>query len=235
MNVIRHRNAQNRRRSFSLIELLVVVAIIAILAAMLLPALNGARESAKSAACMGNLRQIIEAMMLYADDYAGLLPPQSTGTIDWSGLLTNTVVHIPALFRCPSDRNERRPIFAGCAWRSYAVNSGKFTLAAVGYRCPWPTNGPPAKLADVPQPVFLLSENHGVSPSTPPYNTGAIVGVAEMEGIDGLASQTHRSGANYGLRDGRVEYLAKAYIDQWRADTDYSGQPKEKGDPWKWK
>lgn len=59
----------NRKKSFSLIEMLVVIAIIAILAAMLLPALNKAREQARKIACINNLRQQGFAVNAYSGDF----------------------------------------------------------------------------------------------------------------------------------------------------------------------
>ena len=59
------------KRGFTLIELLVVVAIIAILAAMLLPALQRAREQAKAASCQQNLKNQSAAMSMYITDYGG--------------------------------------------------------------------------------------------------------------------------------------------------------------------
>ena len=55
-------------RGFTLVELLVVIAIIAVLMAILMPALNRVREQGKRAACFGNLKQLILAWVIYADE-----------------------------------------------------------------------------------------------------------------------------------------------------------------------
>jgi prepilin-type N-terminal cleavage/methylation domain-containing protein/prepilin-type processing-associated H-X9-DG protein len=88
------------RRSFTLIELLVVIAIIAILAAMLLPALAKAREKARTASCMSNLKQLDLGCFMYADDNKEIYPTWTTSPYYLGCVLpyvTDTKVFI-----CPS-------------------------------------------------------------------------------------------------------------------------------------
>jgi prepilin-type N-terminal cleavage/methylation domain-containing protein/prepilin-type processing-associated H-X9-DG protein len=64
----------NRRRAFSLVELLVVIGIIAILIAVLMPALNSARRQSRTVRCLANLRQVGNAFYMYAQQYKGAWP-----------------------------------------------------------------------------------------------------------------------------------------------------------------
>lgn len=123
-SLVKSNHPSDGRSAFSLIELIVVIAIIAILTGLLLPAASQSRMKARNATCLNNLRQLGIATRLYADDNQERLPiaeilptlpidPQSPlpricdVLATYLGKTANTATNGGTVFRCPSDKNDR--------------------------------------------------------------------------------------------------------------------------------
>ncbi|MFH1496640.1 MAG: type II secretion system protein [Verrucomicrobiota bacterium] len=125
------------RRGFTLVELLTVVVIVGILATIVAVSLGRARASAREARCLGNLRQLGAASMLFAADYRDHLPD-----INWwpSELLpyTGAADAHDDLFWCPSATEEENPTSASRSLGRY--DNGDLIPIAYGINGNYPSN-----------------------------------------------------------------------------------------------
>lgn len=108
-----------RRCAFTLIELLVVIGVIALLIGLLLPAMGAARRSARTTACLANLRSLQQSQVLYSNDYRGALVDVGLahgGAGDESISFINTLAEYygtPEVLRAPGDASAYWPADRG--------------------------------------------------------------------------------------------------------------------------
>ncbi len=228
------------REAFTLVELLVVIGIIAVLVAMLLPALNRARSAANRTVCMSNLRQVGVMVQLYANNYQDKMPlGWWSGTQFWAGYIiaadtsawgvsfplwgklysAGLVRDQPRVWYCPSQRDERF-VFDGPRNKWYrtpeeatAAMLGTGTFLRTGYTLrPSPQARWTRDVPDFPKSAFYpLSKLKG----------NAIV--SDIIGVPGWRTSAtgHPDGVNVLYADRSVRLVPtkvwKSYVDQTAA------------------
>jgi prepilin-type N-terminal cleavage/methylation domain-containing protein/prepilin-type processing-associated H-X9-DG protein len=225
------------KRAFTLVELLVVISIIAVLLAILMPALRKARDQAQNIACTSNMRQIGLSLMLYAQDNNG----QSIWAVygppcdpSMNGVLGITLLD-KYLGLKPNDRVNRRrsPWFcpAGLAWTKknqrrnydpmpYGTTYG-WNACAIPYS-PWmPGWGPPSHILNLSQlkhagECAYIGDGHWLVPPD-----GAWTWLIQIDPLYWAVPELlHNKGANFAFFDGHAEHRSDKNIPAGRKRGD---------------
>ncbi len=175
------------RRGFTLIELLVVIAIIAILAAILFPVFARAREKARQASCLSNVKQAVLAGLMYAQDYDERLcsqtmnPASTEGYPMWYDLIQPYIKN-DQMRRCPSVASSSM----GYGWHVQIPRTG-YALDSVG------------KTAE----TILVADNN----ATRGFLRAGIGGCSHGDCVNGQFAARHNDVGNCGFIDGHAKAL----------------------------
>jgi prepilin-type N-terminal cleavage/methylation domain-containing protein/prepilin-type processing-associated H-X9-DG protein len=226
-------------RGFTLVELLVVIAIIGVLVALLLPAVQAARASARTSTCKSQMRQLSIATIQYCDAHRGEFPKwwhvdDVTGAGSWIFTLAPYLENVDSLRICPEDRlaDERRKARAS----SYYINNylaSKGNDNATNLRQLNATSRT-ILMFEGPDQFELVEQDPATYPGYPtdPYGLRKREHVHANEWFSKNAKELgivmdlirrdvqidrHHNGAIYAFVDGHVDLIPESQIEEWAA------------------
>ena len=206
--------SRRQRRGFTLIEILVVISIISLLIGISVPALSRARENARRAKCLSNVRQLRVALQMYADSHDGRVPPRDydEGAV-WVDRLEPYYAN-RKLLRCPTDR--------GKVDVSYLMNGFIDYFVLHSFRGNWDeffgaykTGGFQAvRLSDIPKPAETITIGEKRADSDDDAYMDIWPAQYGSDHLTEVAHGKHRSGgnernggSNYAFADGSARFL----------------------------
>jgi prepilin-type processing-associated H-X9-DG protein/prepilin-type N-terminal cleavage/methylation domain-containing protein len=226
------RRVTSNRPAFTLIELLVVITVIGILAALLVTAINGAKEKARQIQCVNNVHQLGIGLQLFVQDnnvyplmvnmdfQKGTYPNQSTtwigtlGRVFEYGAKKNGHFYTKGIWHCPSLKNSPEKEQLSYGYNAYGVSPHEDTdsLGLGGHRV-WTKNStslaPPVAVSDVISPVEMMAIADGaiggngvIIPSSFDFWRRRSV---EDDGSGAAMNARHQGKANVLFCDGHVE------------------------------
>lgn len=216
--------------AFTLVEMLVVLAIIGILASLLMPSLASAKRRANSVKCLNHVRQLNIALSLYANDNDGEYPPRRPRSNSWIRVL-QPYYHDANILKCPQDRFSEKRSYLFNGWNDYF----RSTLSPEEFKqfdtWQWPHGIKETAVVYPSETITFGEKRTGSGHVHMDFNQGN-----EGNDVEQVDHQRHRTGsggakggANFAFVDGSARFLPYltslkpvnlwAVKDEWRNAT----------------
>lgn len=204
---------------FTLIELLVVIAIIAILAAILFPVFARARENARRASCISNLKQIGLGIMQYVQDYdETYVMGYNTPTTDYWFDVIQPYIKSDQIFVCPSATITTSPRTGnyGANRLALPVTNGSTNppMKAAAFTAPASTYMifDSGNYVLLPSQVLSPASSTSYMPGTKNYLASTAPDPSNSSYVDDYTEGRHFGGVNIAYADGHVKWLSAAVV-----------------------